>query len=73
MQARSYFAFIIIVAIACLMGTFTNAQEATDSDSRNELNRLLTKRRDVLLQRVDVLEKKTVTGTGAGRFGRYGA
>ena len=62
MQTRSNLACITIVATAFIIGSFTNAQEATESDSRTELTELLIERRDVLKKRVDVLEQKLSQG-----------
>lgn len=60
MQARSWFAFIAILSIAFVAGSFANTQQATESDSLNEL---LKKRRDTLVELVSVLEKKHMEGT----------
>ena len=63
MQARSLLYLIVVLSIACVAGSFTIAQQATESDSHAALNELLTKRRDTLKQRVDVLEQMHADGS----------
>ena len=50
MQARSLVFPIVGLSIACVAGSFTIAQQTTESDSDSQavLNELLTKRRDIL-------------------------
>ena len=62
MQARSLMYPVIVLSIACLAFSFTIAQQATESDSHAALNELLTKRRDTLKTRVDVLEQMHADG-----------
>ena len=62
MQARWLPYLIVVLSIACVAGSFTVAQQATESDSHAALNELLTKRRDTLKTRVEVLEQMHANG-----------
>lgn len=62
MQARSLVFLIVGLSIACVAGSFTIAQQTTESDSQAVLNELLKKRRDTLAERVVALEKKLAEG-----------
>ena len=63
MQVRSLVCLIVVLSIACAAGSFTIAQQATGSDSGAALNELLTKRRDTLKERADVLEQMYTDGS----------
>jgi hypothetical protein len=56
MQTRSLLCLIVLSLTASVAGSFTFAQQAADSDSHAALEKLLTKRRDLLLQRVKSLD-----------------
>ena len=49
---------IVCCASALVAGSAARAQQANESDSRSELTRLLTKRRDTLQMRVELLEQR---------------
>ena len=49
---------IVCCAIALVAGSAARAQQASKSDARSELTRLLTQRRDTLQMRVELLEQR---------------